>query len=195
MPCFINVNDPILGVNGTTFGDFWSWAYSDVLSNANRSVFAEYLVGSALGAVDRPRVEWDACDLLYRGKKIEVKASAYIQSWQQRRPSNIVFDVARHRAWDATTNITASEAARTADCYVFCVFADRDLDKCCVADASRWVFYAASAGSINEHFSEQKTARLSSIERISTPIPYQQLRTEVNRALGFSLDTAVETKP
>ena len=190
MPCFIRAEEAIPGLDGASFEDFWSWAYSDVLSNANRSVFAEYLVGCALGALERPRVEWDGCDLLYRGKKIEVKASAYIQSWQQKQLSKIVFDIAPHRAWDAVTNVTVSEPARTADCYVFCLFADRDRDTCRVADSSRWLFYVVSTQLLNQHFPGQKTARLSSIERISTPVSFQQLRTEIDRALNRA--TAVD---
>jgi hypothetical protein len=46
-----------------TIGDFWSWAHSDVMSNTNRSIFAEFLVVSALGLLDTPRIEWDAVDL------------------------------------------------------------------------------------------------------------------------------------
>ncbi len=192
MSCFIDPDEPIPGIDGGTFGQFWSWAYSDVLSNANRSVFAEYLVGSALGALDRPRVEWDSCDLLYCGKKIEVKASAYLQSWQQKRLSYIAFDVAPHRALDGMTNIMASESARTADCYVFCVFADRDRVSCRVTDPSRWMFHPVPTPLINRHLSGQKTARLSSIQRLSTPVPYHQLRTEIDRVLGIASDTAIQ---
>lgn len=40
---------------------FWSWAYSDLLSNATRGVLAEYIVGLALGCVQSgTRREWDA---------------------------------------------------------------------------------------------------------------------------------------
>lgn len=52
---------PVLGV---TVGDFW--AYSDILNNTDRAVFAEFVVGMALGVTDAPRVEWDAVDLRYR---------------------------------------------------------------------------------------------------------------------------------
>jgi hypothetical protein len=62
-------------------GDFWSWAYSDILSNTDRAVFAEFVVGTALGVTDVPSVGWDAVDLRYVDKTIEVKISAYIQSW------------------------------------------------------------------------------------------------------------------
>lgn len=195
MTCFIRSEDPIPGLAGNTFGDFWSWAYSDILSNANRSVFAEYLVGTALNVVDRPRVERDGCDLLYREKRIEVKASAYLQSWPQKRLSNIIFDVASHRTWDAATNIMASESARTADCYVFCVFADRDRDNCRVTDTSRWLFYVIPTHLIDEHFPRQKSAGLSSIERITAPVKYQELRTEIDRALELMIEPGTMENP
>ena len=46
---FFDQQEPIPGANGVTVGDFWQWAYSDILSNRNRSIFAEYIVGVALG--------------------------------------------------------------------------------------------------------------------------------------------------
>jgi len=30
-------------------GDFWAWAYSDLVLNIDRAVFAEFIVGCALG--------------------------------------------------------------------------------------------------------------------------------------------------
>ena len=58
----------IRGTHGACVGDFWSWAYSDVLSNRNRSIFAEFIVGLALGTVESPRVE-----LNYVGRTITIE--------------------------------------------------------------------------------------------------------------------------
>lgn len=52
---------------GETLGDFWAWGYSNILTNNLRGVFAEFLVGTALGAAGGARTEWDAFDLLYGG--------------------------------------------------------------------------------------------------------------------------------
>jgi len=186
MPQFILCDEPITGLSTRTFGDFWSWAYSDILSNATRSVLAEYIVGFALDVLDQPRVEWDACDLRYRGKRIEVKASAYLQSWGQKRLSTLVFDIGRHVAWDAGTNTYAAEPLRTADCYVFCVFTDKDRKDRVVADVSRWLFYVAPTTALDERFGSQKHARLSSIERVAISVQFGQLRTQIDRALGMA---------
>lgn len=64
--------------------DFWRWQASDMLNNALRGVLAEFIVAKALGVeTESPRVEWTACDLLFCGYKIEVKAAAYVQSREQ----------------------------------------------------------------------------------------------------------------
>ncbi|MEW6511721.1 MAG: hypothetical protein AB1428_12270 [Bacteroidota bacterium] len=45
---------PIPCLLGVTVGDFWSWAYTDALSNPHRSAFTEFLVASALGVRNTP---------------------------------------------------------------------------------------------------------------------------------------------
>ena len=58
----------ILGTGGATVGDFWAWAYSDILTNTSRGIFAEFLVGKALGVVEGARpTGWNDFDLSYDG--------------------------------------------------------------------------------------------------------------------------------
>ena len=94
----------IPGLDGATIGDFWTWAYSDILLNTTRGVFAEFLVGSALGVVGGIRSPWDSFDLLYEGSGIEVKSSAYVQSWPQEKPSAISWGIEERFAYDTATN-------------------------------------------------------------------------------------------
>ena len=56
--------------------DFWKWSVSDILSNATRGRFAEFVVGTAVGLNPKNlRDEWDAYDLTTDdGIKIEVKS-------------------------------------------------------------------------------------------------------------------------
>jgi hypothetical protein len=107
----LDPDTPIPGsVGDRTVRDFWSWGYSNVLTNNLRGVFAEFLVGTALGTVEGTRTEWDAFDLLYEGlgleggAKIEVKSSSYLQSWHQEKPSAISWSVGEHYALDPATN-------------------------------------------------------------------------------------------
>jgi hypothetical protein len=56
-------------------------------------------VGSAFGVLNKPRVEWDAVDLRYGNKTIEVKCSAYLQSWKNDPSSIVIFDIWKNIAW------------------------------------------------------------------------------------------------
>lgn len=175
-------------VLGATVGDFWAWAYSDILNNTDRTVFAEFVVGMALGVTDAPRVEWDAVDLQYGGKTIEVKSSAYVQSWHQDQdpPSQISFDLKERLSWDAATNTYRVEPSRAADCYVFCVYTEKCRSRADVLDIDRWDFYVVPTEAINRQLGNQQRAALSTIEQLAKPvgaIGYAQLKNHVDSAV------------
>ncbi len=176
---------PVAALENTTVGDFWSWAYSDIRSNRNRGIFAEFLVGTALGAVDQPRIEWDGYDLLYRDRRIEVKASGYVQSWNQTRPSTISFNIAPRLAWDSQTNTYALVPARANDCYVFCLHAEQERDAAQVLKVEQWKFYVVPTSTLLAQFGNQKTIRLGPLTTRCnvTPIDFTQLKNAVDRVL------------
>lgn len=147
--------------------EFWAWAYSDFLSNALRGVLAEYIVAQALGGVAKPRTEWDAYDLRTdTGLKIEVKSSAYLQTWEQKRHSTIRFDIGMKKGWDAETNVNALERARAADVYVFCIFATRERAAANPLDLSQWFFLVCSTRRLGQQFGAQKTVGLAALESL-----------------------------
>lgn len=150
---------------------FWRWAYSQTLDNALRGVLAEYLVGLALGGPDRDaRVEWDAYDLTGPdGVKIEVKSTAYLQSWAQEKRSVLSFTIPETNAWDPATGSWAEERARQADVYVFCVFTAVDPETADPLDMAQWDFYVAPTSRVNEALGGQKTVTLSSLTQRVAP--------------------------
>lgn len=177
---------PLVNMGGLTLGDFWSWAYSDLVSNGNRSVFAEFIVGTALDATHAPRIEWDAVDLHYRDKRIEVKASAYTQSWDPpTQPSPIRFDIGRKLPWDAATNLYGSTPVRSADCYVFCLHNERDREQARlrILDVASWEFYVVATALLERQFGERKSVSLTALARLCAPVGYAQLRHAVDTAL------------
>jgi hypothetical protein len=102
---------------------FWQWSSSDIVGNAMRGVIAEYIVASAMGVTDGTRVEWDAYDVeTTEGIRVEVKSAAYIQSWAQKKLSNIQFGIRPTQ----NENSPTTEAIRQADVYVFCLLANKD---------------------------------------------------------------------
>ncbi len=176
--------EQIPGLAGATIGEFWSWAYSDLRSNTVRPLFAEFLVGRCLGVVNEPRKEWDHVDFVYAGKKIEVKSSAYIQTWAQAAASVITFDIApKAKPWVAGTN-TYGPPGRSADCYVLCVHIDVDRPTCEVTDTGRWDFYVLPACAIGRAFGEQKSVRLSRVRRICSPVKYPDLKKAIDSELA-----------
>lgn len=164
--------------------DFWQWAYSDFLSNAQRGVLAEYIVAKAIGATERLRVEWDAYDVIAPDStKIEVKSSAYLQTWQQKQHSKIIFDIALKTSWLAETNTYVANQQRSADVYVFCVFAETDRAKADPLNMEQWFFLVCSTRFLNEQFKSQKTVALSSLEKKGLQrIPFDELEEAITEA-------------
>ena len=182
----LSPDTPLVNMGELTLGDFWSWAYSDVVSNGNRSVFAEFIVGTALDATQAPRIEWDAVDLRYAGKLIEVKASAYTQSWAPAtKPGPITFGIAKKLPWDAETNQSGSTPVRSADCYVFCLHNERDREQARlrILDVASWEFYVVATVQIERQFGDQKSVSLAALAKLRAPVSYAQLRSAVDEAL------------
>ena len=181
-PTAVNLLSPTEPVLGTdkTLQDFWQWGFSDVLNNTTRGVLAEYLVASALGLADKPRISWDPYDLVYNDVTIEVKSAAYIQSWAQRGPTTPCFSIRPTRAWDSTTNILASEIKRQAKVYVFCLLTNADRTTINALDVDQWTFYVLSTSALNERYGNQKTLSLRAISRMGIqPTSYNELRDRI----------------
>ncbi len=157
--------------------DFWHWAYSDLLSNSLRGILAEYIVGSALGCLENNRKEWDAFDLLHNGKKIEVKCSAYLQTWEQKENSKIRFDISEKSSWYADENRYADKVERPADLYVFSVFGETDRTLANPLDVDQWFFLIMTRNQITQHFGKNKTVGLHAIEKFGIQrVGYQDLK-------------------
>lgn len=159
---------------------FWKWAYSDFLSNTNRSVLGEFIVHEALQLWDDKRIEWDNVDLRYNELKIEVKTSAYIQSWSQNKLSRIAFDIApRKKAWDSVLNTTSNSKWREADVYVFCLLNLRDKESAIeseILDMKNWSFYIVKTDILNSIFPEQKSISLTKLETISKSVSFSEIK-------------------
>jgi hypothetical protein len=132
--------------------DFWRWAFSDLRDNTTRGILAEFLVARAVGDERGLRLGWDNFDVEDPdGTAIEVKCSAFLQSWTQKRHSDLVFGRLRARAFDADRNEYGVEAQVRADVFVFAVQTQRDPAAYDMLDVSHWEFWVAGANTIREH--------------------------------------------
>lgn len=167
----------INGVDNTLL-DYWSWAHSDVVGNAERGVLAEYIVAMAFDVHRGTRTEWDSYDLTTKdGIKIEVKSSGYIQTWSQKKISSISFGIQPTQALDQETNIYSNIKKRQADIYIFCVHKHKDQETINPLDINQWEFYIISTNDLNYHVSNQKTIVLSKLLKIgAVKTEYSSLR-------------------
>lgn len=177
----------IKGLGEKTVGQFWYWAYSDVMSNVNRSALAEFVVASAIEATGRPRIEWGAYDIKYLTKKIEVKASAYVQSWSQKKFSTIRFDIAKKRSWDPDTGDMADKATRSADCYVFCLYTNKNKETVNALEVKDWEFYVVPKKLIEKELGNQKSIGKRTLESLCKegPVNYSGLKKSIDQVLGI----------
>jgi hypothetical protein len=158
-------DEPFIGSDASfRLADFWGWAYSDLVGNTERGKFAEFIVSMAMHCTDGVSDGWGAFDVLSpEGIKIEVKTSAYLQSWGQNRISDIRFGVQETLAWDAVTNVYAETAARQADIYVFCVENCKEQDLLNPLDLLQWDFYSIATEVLNKAISKQKSIGLNTL--------------------------------
>ena len=169
--------------------NFWQWSSSTLVGNALRGVLAEFIVASACGIADGVRVEWDVVDLTTKsGIRIEVKSSAYIQSWKQNKLSNIQFDISPKHGWDAATNQSEKHKIRSADVYIFCLLNETDQDKIDPLNIDQWQFYVANTSQLNETFGQQKKVGLNSLRKrlALEPISFNSLCSAIQNAASGS---------
>lgn len=131
---------------------FWQWAFSNLRANNIRGIFAEWLVARLLNLPQPIRDSWTEWDLTTpEGVKIEVKTSAYVQTWPQMRPSKIVFSGLKGRRLDVTTNQYAAVATFNADLYAFCIHIERDAAIWDALDINQWRFYLLTHEDVARH--------------------------------------------
>ena len=163
--------------------DYWRWAASDLVSNASRGILAEYIVAKAVGvSTTGVRDKWAAYDLeTPDGIKLEVKSSAYVQSWWQRDFSPIGFKIKKTRSWNDETGYSG-EPTRKADLYVFALLAHKDHRTIDPLELDQWQFYVLPTAQLEERKGSQTSISLSALTELTAPVPFDELRGAVYKA-------------
>ena len=172
------------GCPGATLGDYWRWSSSNVLDNTERGILAEFLVAHSLSLTHKPRVEWGSYDLITTDStKIEVKSSAYLQSWRQKTYSTIKFGIARRKyEWDPETGESKENKPpkRNADIYIFCLLKEKDKTIVDPLDTKQWEFYVIPTFRIDEKKGSDKTISLGPLRDLADdPVQYSDLAATV----------------
>ena len=166
--------------------DFWAWQASDLLSNTLRGALAEYIVATALDIDTKgSRTGFFEYDLLYGDIRIEVKSSAYLQTWERDGFSRISFNIYQSHPASAMNVMDyesePSSAPPGADIYVFCLFNEKDRDTANPMLLEQWTFYVVRTDDINRILGSQKTASLSTLESLPhIECTYEDIRSAVD---------------
>jgi len=158
-----------------------------LIENNLRGVFVEYLIVDILG------LGWSVCDGSWNSwdidgpnaTRLEVKSSAYIQSWynwsvsQGREGISVPrFDIAERKSfWDGESEVEFKGLGRAAHLYIFALHAEKDPE---VADhrvPEQWNFYIVKSETLPVG---QKSIGLSGIQKLSKPVSADNLLNEVN---------------
>lgn len=168
-----------------TLLDFWSWAFSDVLTNTTRGMVAEFIIAISLGIdIKEPRDGWAKFDLLYKNFGIEIKSASYHQRWYQKQLSTISFNVPKRKGWDAKTNRLDSVSRRQADIYVLSLLAEQDRDKINPLNLDQWQFWVVDTLFFDNRARSQHSITYNSLlKEIGEPIPYTHLKMAIDKLI------------
>jgi len=174
--------------------DFWSFSYGNLAGQS--PVIAEFLVAKALGKEKPENVTyWTAYDMEYRGKRIEVKSTEYVHSWNKRNVSETrTFSIAPSNIgyWNNTSE-TALE--RQNDIYVFCVNVNREVGNPQPLKLDFWEFYVISTKDINKYAEKngnpsQKKITLGTVKKLAgAPADFDGLKKEIDSIIDNIYNT------
>ena len=181
------------GLQEATVLQFWQWAFSDLRSNNIRGIFAEWLVSQILHVPQKQRDTWDEWDLTTEeGVKIEIKTSAYVQTWAQNRHSKIIFSGLRGRRYNATTNTYTESATYNADIYIFCVQIEQDSAQWNALDLQQWRFYVTTVETLRTL--RVASLSLTTLHRLCKPLQASELRIQAHHMIKEIVITRQSTQ-
>lgn len=140
-------------MTGATVRDFWQFALGDLRMNNARGYLAEFIVGKALGIENLRRVEWDSYDLLFGDITIEIKSSAYLQSWDQKKVSTLRFSGLQGTRYHPRAPGDGEDPLGkrfNAMVYVFCAHTRTEHERYDQLDIAQWEFFVVSRSVLAE---------------------------------------------
>ena len=147
--------------------DFWIWNQSNLIENRTRGILAEFIVKQSLNIKNGTRIEWDSYDLMTEsGIKIEIKSASYIQSWEQKKFSEIKFGIAPTKGEPINPEYDG-KYRRWSDFYIFCLLDNKDQKTINPMDLNQWTFYVLRTEVLNEKNPTKKNIGLNSLLKLN----------------------------
>ena len=141
-------------LENSTLLDFWKWAFCDLCDDDVKGIFAEWIIVKLLKSGNPRRISWSNSDIITAGGvRIEVKASAYWQSYKLldefgqprtitgsvRPEAKVIFSGLR--SGDATGYQPAMERGLKSHLYVFAFQKEQTPEKWNAMDLDQWEFF------------------------------------------------------
>jgi hypothetical protein len=187
MPREYNKQDDVLSGSDVTLDnasllDFWHWAFRDLCDDDIKGIFAEWMILKLLDLPGIRRISWANNDLVTTtGVTIEVKATAYWQSWKLLDAYGRILETpARPMSSEETIGfggLTAndSEATNQADkartykseLYFFAFQNEKNPDVWNAMDLRQWEFYALRKSELTGARSIKLKTLRAKFERLS----------------------------
>lgn len=151
--------------------EFWQYGFSSLNSNVLRGVLAEFLVENALkeSTKEEIRSPWGDYDVLYEGKKIEVKCSSYIQDWDQPAFSKIIWTGLKAKETYYSEAVKKLAELNTlsykADIYILALFKHQEHATLDILDLEQWCFYVLSKDRVREVSGDKGRVTLAHLEK------------------------------
>ena len=177
---------------GLTVRDYWSFQFSNIWDIQEE--VAEFIVAKALGLeVPHNKNGWTLWDINYRGKRIEIKESAYFHSWRNdgKTTESRYFGINKSYA---EYKDNTSEYARQNDIYVFCLNTGKTKEESNPLNLDHWEFYVIRTAVINRVCGDNKHITLGRLQTLTKKaecacVSYDKLKMAVDAAIDEDLKT------
>jgi hypothetical protein len=152
--------------------EFWQYGFSSLNSNVLRGALAEFIVENALKGNTETEIRspWGDYDVLYKGKKIEVKSCSYIQDWDQTKLSTIKWSGLKAKELYYSEAVKKFSDMNTgtdykSDVYILALLKNQDPANLDILDMDQWSFYVITKEKLKEISKNRSAISLTRLEK------------------------------
>lgn len=167
--------------------DFWRWAFSDLLEDYLKGLFAEWMVGVLAEAdfAGHRRLEFGRYDHRIGPLRLEVKATARWQSWKVLDADGKLLPSPKSPATPDSkvrfANLRTRSGTYKADVYAFCFHKEEVLERWDALDLDQWEFYLVRRDQLDALGTMSIT--LMKVRELSPTMTARQFQDELRREL------------
>jgi len=165
-----------------TVAEFWQYGFSNLNSNVLRGALAEFIVENALkDAKDLTvRNPWGDFDVeTSHGKTVEVKCCSYLQDWDQKELSKVVWSglKAKQLYWSsAVGEFPTKPPDYKSDIYVLALLEHQDPTTLDILNMDQWRFYVLLKERLKEITKNGGSITLQRLEKSGiSPVGFSEL--------------------